>query len=145
MLNVYGPALSILFVVFVEAAGVCWLYGTENFARDIEKMIGHRPGLFWRMCWNYISPVFILVIFIFSLLNHAEMLGNEYKYPEWSFKVGWALTASSILCIPVYIVYKFIITPGSILQVRNVNTIEYKIKKEFVKNLFLLCTKICVK
>lgn len=117
MLNVYGPALSILFVVFVESAGVCWLYGTENFARDIEKMIGHRPGLFWRMCWNYISPIFLLVIFIFSLLNHAEMLGDEYKYPDWSFTVGWALTASSIFCIPVYIVYKFIITPGSVLQV----------------------------
>nr|CAI5828187.1 unnamed protein product [Callosobruchus analis] len=61
MLNIYGPGLAILFVVFVEAAGVCWLYGTENFARDIEKMIGHRPGLFWRICWKYISPVFILV------------------------------------------------------------------------------------
>lgn len=119
MLNVYGPALSILFVVFVEAAGVCWLYGTENFAKDIEKMIGHRPGLFWRMCWNYISPIFILVIFIFSLLSHAEMLGDEYKYPDWSFNVGWALTASSIFCIPVYIVYKFVITPGSIPQVRG--------------------------
>ncbi|GJQ70886.1 hypothetical protein Trydic_g803 [Trypoxylus dichotomus] len=116
MLSVYGPALSILFVVFVEAAGVCWLYGTENFARDIEKMIGHRPGLFWRMCWKYISPIFILVIFIFSLRNHAELLGDEYKYSDWSFSVGWALTASSIVCIPAYIVYKFVITPGSVLQ-----------------------------
>nr|XP_022905414.1 sodium-dependent serotonin transporter [Onthophagus taurus] len=116
MLNVYGPGLAILFVVFVEAAGVCWIYGTDNFARDIEKMIGHRPGLFWRICWNYISPIFILVIFIFSLLSHHEMLGSGVEYPEWSFKVGWALTASSIICIPAYIVYKFIITPGSVLQ-----------------------------
>lgn len=61
MLNTYGPGLAILFVVFVEAAGVCWIYGTDNFARDIEKMIGKRPGLFWRICWKYISPVFLLV------------------------------------------------------------------------------------
>jgi solute carrier family 6 serotonin transporter-like protein 4 len=61
LLNVYGPGLAILFVVFVEAAGVCWLYGTDNFARDIEKMIGHKPGIFWRICWKYISPVFLLV------------------------------------------------------------------------------------
>ncbi|CAH1963096.1 unnamed protein product [Acanthoscelides obtectus] len=116
MLNIYGPGLAILFVVFVEAAGVCWIYGTENFARDIEKMIGHRPGLFWRICWKYISPVFILIIFIFSLLSHEEMLGTEYKYPEWSLKVGYTLTASSIVCIPLYIIYKFIITPGNVLQ-----------------------------
>ncbi|CAG9824887.1 unnamed protein product [Phaedon cochleariae] len=116
MLNIYGPGLAILFVVFVEAAGVCWIYGTDNFSRDIEKMIGHRPGLFWRICWKYISPVFILIIFVFSLLSHEQMLGTEYAYPEWSLKVGYALTASSILCIPVYIVYKFAITPGSLVQ-----------------------------
>lgn len=61
MLNVYGPGISILFVVFVEAAGVCWFYGVDRFSHDVEKMIGHRPGIFWRVCWNYISPVFLLV------------------------------------------------------------------------------------
>ncbi|KAJ8958207.1 hypothetical protein NQ317_018046, partial [Molorchus minor] len=122
MLNVYGPGLAILFVVFVEAAGVCWIYGTDNFARDIEKMIGHRPGIFWRICWKYISPVFILasakILFLFfSLLSHEQMLGTEYAYPEWSLKVGYVLTASSIICIPIYVIYKFVITPGSLVQV----------------------------
>lgn len=56
-LNVYGPGLAILFVVFVEAAGVFWFYGVENFSNDVEQMIGQRPGLFWRICWRYISPV----------------------------------------------------------------------------------------
>ncbi|KAJ8959470.1 hypothetical protein NQ318_022167 [Aromia moschata] len=116
MLNIYGPGLAILFVVFVEAAGVCWIYGTDNFARDIEKMIGHRPGIFWRICWKYISPLFILIIFVFSLLSHEEMLGSEYAYPEWSLQVGYVLTASSIICIPLYIIYKFATTPGSLVQ-----------------------------
>lgn len=61
LLNVYGPGLAILFVVFVEAAGVCWIYGTDNLSSDIQKMIGHRPGIFWRVCWMYISPVFLFV------------------------------------------------------------------------------------
>ncbi len=61
LLNEYGPGKSILFVVFVEAAGVCWFYGVDRFSRDIEKMLGFRPGLFWRLCWTYISPIFILV------------------------------------------------------------------------------------
>ncbi|KAJ9585512.1 hypothetical protein L9F63_002713, partial [Diploptera punctata] len=116
LLNIYGPGISILFVVFVEAAGVCWFYGVDRFSRDIEKMIGHRPGIFWRLCWNYISPVFLLVIFIFSILGYEEMLQGEYVYPEWSIMVGWILTASSLLCIPTYIVYKLIITPGNIIQ-----------------------------
>lgn len=77
LMNVYGPGLSILFVVFVEAAGVCWLYGTDNFSRDIEKMIGHRPGIFWRICWKYISPFFLLVRNYNSQLQYVFGLSLE--------------------------------------------------------------------
>ncbi|XP_046679787.1 sodium-dependent serotonin transporter-like [Homalodisca vitripennis] len=119
LLNVYGPGLAILFVVFVEAAGVCWVYGVERFSSDIECMLGHRPGLFWRLCWAYISPVFLLVIFVFSLLSYEEMLAGDYVYPEWSINMGWLLTASSISCIPVYIIYKFLITPGSCFKTQT--------------------------
>lgn len=130
-----------MFVVFVEAAGVCWLYGVERFSRDVECMLGYRPGIFWRICWTYISPSFLLVntklfcvfhriiinssynysffqlIFVFSLLGYEDMMAGEYIYPEWSINVGWALTASSILCIPGYILYLFCITPGPFLHV----------------------------
>lgn len=121
-LNVYGPGLAILFVVFVEAAGVFWFYGVDNFSTDVESMLGQRPGLFWRVCWMYISPVFLLVIFIFSLMGYEDMLGEEYEYPDWSIALGWTLTLSSILCIPLYIIYKILITPGTIVQVSETKT-----------------------
>lgn len=41
-------------------------------------------------------------------MGYEEMLGEEYKYPEWSIRVGWALTCSSIFCIPIYIVYRLL-------------------------------------
>lgn len=47
------------------------------------------------------------------------MLGEEYTYPEWSIALGWALTLSSTLCIPIYIIYKVLITPGGIKHVRR--------------------------
>lgn len=72
-------------------------------------------------CWlplSYVSSsVYVQVIFVFSLLSYEEMLAGDYIYPEWSINMGWLLTASSISCIPVYIAYKFIITPGSCLKV----------------------------
>lgn len=107
-LNVYGPGLAILFVVFVEAAGVFWFYGVDNFSADIEQMLGKKPSLYWRICWRYISPTFLFVrkflnsheskcssicfsqvILIFSILNNEHMLGDEYQYPEWSTTLGW--------------------------------------------------------
>jgi solute carrier family 6 serotonin transporter-like protein 4 len=50
-------------------------------------------------------------------MGYEEMLQGEYNYPAWTIMVGWILTASSLLCIPLYIVYKFTVTPGNIVQV----------------------------
>lgn len=111
-LNVYGPGLAILFVVFIESAGVFWFYGVDNFSNDIKQMLGHRPGIFWRFCWKYVSPAFLLVVCIFSFLGHEDMLNPDFKYPSWTVPLGLVLTASSVLCIPAYIIYKFFITSG---------------------------------
>ncbi|XP_059487992.1 sodium-dependent serotonin transporter-like [Neocloeon triangulifer] len=116
LLNIYGPGISILFVVFVEAVGVCWFYGVNRFSSDIEMMIGIRPGLFWRLCWNCISPVFILAIFIFSLVGYEDLKSGDYEYPPWSITVGWILTSSSLVCIPGYILYFLIKTPGTFME-----------------------------
>lgn len=40
------------------------------------------------------------------------MLEGEYQYPEWSVAAGWVLTLSSVLCIPVYVIYKFMSSHG---------------------------------
>ena len=81
MLNTFGSSTPILFVVFVETIGVFWFYGVSRwapavsaqnsdqdwsgvccrFCDDVEQMIGSRPSLFWRVCWQYISPAFLLV------------------------------------------------------------------------------------
>jgi SNF family Na+-dependent transporter len=92
LLNIYGPGISILFVVFVYAVGVCWFYGVDRFSSDIQLMIGIRPGLFWRLCWNWISPLFILVIFLIYVINahsnnhlllgHFHFLSGELRGPE---------------------------------------------------------------
>ena len=61
MLNVFGSSNPIIFVVFVETLGVFWFYGESRFCDDVEMMIGSRPSIFWRVCWKFISPAFLLV------------------------------------------------------------------------------------
>lgn len=77
-LNVYGPGLAILFVVFVEAAGVFWFYGVDRFSADVEQMLGAKPGIFWRICWTYISPVFLLVRG--RRINYCESIHNFFLH-----------------------------------------------------------------
>lgn len=84
-----------------------WIYGVDNFSADIEQMLGEKPSLYWRVCWRWISPNFLFVILVFSILNSGSMLGEEYDYPEWAVPLGWVLTLSSVMCIPGYMIYKY--------------------------------------
>lgn len=45
------------------------------------------------------------------------MLGDEYEYPDWAIPLGWVLTASSVMCIPLYMIYKFDRTRGGFKRV----------------------------
>lgn len=35
--------------------------GVDRFSEDIQRMMGFKPGLYWRLCWKFVSPVFLLV------------------------------------------------------------------------------------
>ncbi|XP_022245423.1 sodium-dependent serotonin transporter-like [Limulus polyphemus] len=116
LLDSYGTSMSVLFVVFVEAATVCWFYGAQRFSEQVQKMLGFRPGIFWRLCWTYVSPIFILGIFLFAMIHYKDLEWEDYQYPKWSITVGWLLTVSSLSCIPIYMIYRIIITPGTFTQ-----------------------------
>ena len=40
---------------------VSWVYGLKNFSDDVFSMLGHRPGLYWRITWKFVSPAFLAV------------------------------------------------------------------------------------
>lgn len=55
---------------------------------------------------------------IFTILTYEDLKYNRtYKYPQWALKFGWLLSISSFICIPIYAIYKFIATGGSIQEV----------------------------
>jgi Sodium:neurotransmitter symporter family len=35
--------------------------GLDKLSKDVEAMLGHKPGLYWRICWKFISPSFLIV------------------------------------------------------------------------------------
>ena len=35
--------------------------GLDQFLRDAKLMLGFTPGIYWRICWKFISPVFLMV------------------------------------------------------------------------------------
>ncbi|KAL4223499.1 hypothetical protein ACF0H5_016970 [Mactra antiquata] len=116
LMDKYAAGYSILFAVFFETLAVSWAYGVDRFSSDIESMIGFRPGIYWRVTWKYLAPVFLLFIMIFGVVNYAPLEYDTYVYPWQANFIGWCIALSSILCIPGFAIFQFLRTPGSVAE-----------------------------
>lgn len=57
--------------------------------------------------------------FAFSLIKYTPLkYNNEYVYPWWGYVIGWLLALSSMVCIPLWMVYKIGTSHGTIKEVR---------------------------
>jgi len=106
LLENYAAGLSLLTTVFFEAIAVSWVYGLKNFSDDVFSMLGHKPGLYWRICWKFVSPSFLAFIIILTMTDVSEFEiekydGAKYVYPAWAQWTGRILSACTIACIPI--------------------------------------------
>ncbi|KAM5138043.1 sodium-dependent noradrenaline transporter [Mantella aurantiaca] len=116
LLDTFAAGTSILFAVLIEAVGVSWFYGVDRFSDDIYRMLGFKPGLYWRLCWKFVSPAFLLFVVITSIVTYLPISYDDYKFPPWANRTGWAIALSSMLLVPIYFIYKFFTVPGTFKQ-----------------------------
>ncbi|XP_041078417.1 sodium-dependent noradrenaline transporter [Polyodon spathula] len=113
LLDSFSAGTSILFGVLIEAIGVSWFYGVDRFSEDIERMMGFKPGLYWRLCWKFVSPAFLLFVVIASIVKMETLTYDDYTFPPWASLIGWGITMSSVLFVPAYAIYKFLTVRGT--------------------------------
>uniref|UniRef100_A0A3Q3EP20 Transporter n=1 Tax=Labrus bergylta TaxID=56723 RepID=A0A3Q3EP20_9LABR len=82
MFNDYGATFSLLFIVLVEVITVSYIYGIRRFEKDIEDMLGHRPNWFWKIMWGGVSPILLIALFIFYIINYIQ--GGTPTYQAWN-------------------------------------------------------------
>uniref|UniRef100_A0A8C9QZE0 Transporter n=3 Tax=Scleropages formosus TaxID=113540 RepID=A0A8C9QZE0_SCLFO len=112
LLDHFAAGTSILFGVLIEAIGIAWFYGVDRFSDDIQEMIGHRPGLYWRLCWKFVSPCFLLFMVVVSFATFNPPNYGTYVFPMWANMIGWCIAISSMTMVPLYAIYKFCTLPG---------------------------------
>ncbi|XP_014476459.1 PREDICTED: sodium-dependent nutrient amino acid transporter 1-like [Dinoponera quadriceps] len=95
------------FIAFLPAAfemiAVAWSYGLDNFLDDIEFMLKRRLSLFWRLCWSIVTPIIIIVIFLYAIIDLKPLKYNKSFYPEVAYVIGWILFFVAVLQIPLWI------------------------------------------
>ncbi|KAK1157516.1 sodium-dependent serotonin transporter-like isoform X2 [Acipenser oxyrinchus oxyrinchus] len=112
----YATGAPVIVVVFLEVIAVSWFYGMPRFCRDVQLMLGFSPGWYWRICWVAICPIFLLFIICSFLVFPPQLKLFHYDYPPWSTVLGYCIGISSFICVPAYMVYLLVVTPGTLKQ-----------------------------
>ncbi|CAB1347387.1 unnamed protein product, partial [Coregonus sp. 'balchen'] len=110
-----ASGMCLLFMAIFETVSIAWVYGVDRFYDNIEDMIGYRPGPYIKYCWLYVTPATCIATFAFSLIKYTPLkYNNEYVYPWWGYVIGWLLALASMVCIPLWIIYKLATTEGTL-------------------------------
>uniref|UniRef100_A0A7N6BMK8 Transporter n=1 Tax=Anabas testudineus TaxID=64144 RepID=A0A7N6BMK8_ANATE len=112
-----ASGITLLWQAFWECVVIAWVYGADRFMDDVARMIGYQPLPYMKWCWSYITPLVCVGVFLFHVVNYKPLTYNTvYTYPLWGEVLGWALALSSMLCIPLTILYKLLRCKGSLRE-----------------------------
>jgi SNF family Na+-dependent transporter len=106
-LDSFATSPALMLIVFCEAVTVTWIYGLDKFDNDLRRMMGFRANFYWKICWKFICPLIIFVLFIVSIYFFERPTMGSYEYPTGYIIFGWVINCSVMLPIPAYILYKF--------------------------------------
>uniref|UniRef100_G1PKQ4 Transporter n=2 Tax=Myotis lucifugus TaxID=59463 RepID=G1PKQ4_MYOLU len=123
LLDSYAGSIPLLIIAFCEMFAVVYVYGVDRFNKDIEFMIGHKPNIFWQITWRVVSPLLMLVIFLFFFVINVnkELIysvwdpayeefpkSEKVPYPSWAYGVVVIVAGVPCLSIPCFAIYKLI-------------------------------------
>ncbi|XP_061668127.1 sodium- and chloride-dependent creatine transporter 1-like isoform X1 [Syngnathoides biaculeatus] len=112
-----ASGITLLWQAFWECVVIAWVYGADRFMKDVARMIGYEPLPYMKWCWSYITPLVCVGVFLFHVFNYKPLsYNNVYTYPLWGEMFGWALALSSMLCIPLTVVFKLLRSKGTIRE-----------------------------
>ena len=57
------------------------------------------------------------ILFVLSIIAYKPMQLEDYHYPDWAMVVGWLVTCSSIIPIPIYFLWRFLTSKGNMKEV----------------------------
>lgn len=102
----------LLFLIFFECIAISWAFGVNKFYDGIKEMIGYYPISWWKFCWTIATPFICVSVFLFNLVQWAPVKYLNYEFPLWAHLFGWVTALTSMLCIPGYMIYIWMVTPG---------------------------------
>uniref|UniRef100_A0AAG5DIX9 Transporter n=1 Tax=Anopheles atroparvus TaxID=41427 RepID=A0AAG5DIX9_ANOAO len=121
LVDYYGASSITLVLAIAELIAICWVYGVDRLCKDTEFMLGHRPSIYWRLCWRWITPLLMFVILIYNLVTLQPLMYKQYVYPTVAYGIGWCIFAFGLMQLPIWAAYAVYKQSGKSLteKIRN--------------------------
>ncbi|XP_035386025.1 sodium- and chloride-dependent GABA transporter 1 isoform X2 [Electrophorus electricus] len=117
LMDHYTAVVSLMFLAFFEVLAVTVIFGVRRICVMVENMLGRTPHLYFRVCWQFLSPLLVLGILISSIVQYTPArYGKSYTYPQWAEVLGWFLSLISIVWIPLGAAHEIWKNKGPLLQ-----------------------------
>jgi solute carrier family 6 amino acid transporter-like protein 5/7/9/14 len=103
LVDYYGANFSVFILGTVEIVGLAWIYGVNNLCDDVEFMLERKTGIYWRICWGFVTPVLMIAILLYSLITMQPETYNNELFPTGAYVAGWFLFAFGVGQLPLWI------------------------------------------
>ncbi|XP_059607918.1 sodium-dependent nutrient amino acid transporter 1-like [Phlebotomus argentipes] len=103
---------------------IAWIYGVKRFCRDVEFMLQKPIGLYWRICWGFITPTMMIIILIYTIVKLQPLTYRDQPYPTSAYIAGWILFSVGVLQFPIWAYYAVRQQKGERLRERIVSSCQ---------------------
>ncbi|CAL4097561.1 unnamed protein product [Meganyctiphanes norvegica] len=101
----YGGTIIIFILAVAEVIAVQWVYGVNNFCRDIEFMLNRKTGYYWKFCWAVFIPVILTIIFFYKMLSGDALSHAGVVFSTGSNAFGVIIVTIACALLPLFFGY----------------------------------------
>ncbi|XP_050406661.2 sodium- and chloride-dependent GABA transporter 1 isoform X1 [Patella vulgata] len=112
----YMTSVTVFLTTAIEAIIIGWIYGADRFIDDMEKMLGKRPSVLFKILWQYVNPTLLIGLLVFTLVEYQPPSYGNYQYPSYAGVIGWIIALITSVPIPILMVKEIKSRKGSIIQ-----------------------------
>lgn len=91
-------------------------YPSDFKIGNLDEFLSHNVNNIYKF-----HVIFLLLqgIFLFFLIKYKPLkYNNVYTYPDWGYGIGWFMAMSSMVCIPLGMIWMIWKTPGTFSEVK---------------------------
>lgn len=95
---------AIMLIGFGEVVAISWCYGGFTFIShmgDMEMTMRKFWRGYWWLSWTIITPLTLLGIFVFQMVDYSPASYGDYVFPAWADAIGLLIGITTL--VPLFI------------------------------------------